>query len=301
MGEPAFITKVFGHDQEINEFNLALKAGQCHHAWLLNGRKGIGKAAVSHIMAYNLLSDNVVSEVNADDDCWRKICVGSHPDLYVIKSEEGEDIKIDAVRELSEFTALTSMLSKRKVIIIDAADSLNRNAANALLKKLEEPTPNTYYLLICNAISTLPPTIRSRCRLLNFKPLSLDDFTLALSNVSKNAKDIANDLYQLTDGSLSLAQNFLDEDNFDLYKELEGVFLADEIDMNRAIAFSKKVTADNWDFISMLLERFMLDLFKAKPSKYQEVNASVELLRKAEVFHLDRQAMFLTIYYRIRS
>jgi DNA polymerase-3 subunit delta' len=153
----------------------ALSRGRMHHAWLLTGPEGVGKASFAYRVARRLLGaaeDPSYGPLGAspDDKVSHLVASQSHPDLMVLEREEGKkSIPVDEARRLPEFFATTPALSPYRVAIVDAADDLNVNAANAVLKTLEEPPPRGVLLLVSHAPGRLLPTIRSRCRRLAFK------------------------------------------------------------------------------------------------------------------------------------
>lgn len=133
------------------------------HALLISGPQGIGKTVFAHRLGMRL----VCEQGKACGVC--RSCVfagkGDHPDLMVIKAEEGKaEITVDHARALNAFLALTPHIAERRVSIIEAADQLNRSAANALLKTLEEPPAESFVVLVSHAPARLLPTIRSRCQ-----------------------------------------------------------------------------------------------------------------------------------------
>ncbi|GIZ13414.1 DNA polymerase III subunit delta' [Pseudomonas sp. NCCP-436] len=135
------------------------------HAYLLQGPAGIGK----RILAESLMAHLLCSARSGLDACGQcKSCqllaAGTHPDSFVLEPEEADKpIKIDQVRELVDFVVQTAQLGGRKVVLLEPAEAMNLNAANALLKSLEEPSGDTVLLLISHQPSRLLPTIRSRC------------------------------------------------------------------------------------------------------------------------------------------
>lgn len=147
----------------------ALQRDQLAHAWLLQGAAGIGKRALAEYLAQLLLC----AEPHDGQPCGhcrscQLIAAGTHPDrLELVPEESGKPIKIDAVRGRIAQLQLTPQVAKRKVVIIDPAEAMNANAANALLKTLEEPPGNATLLLISHAPGRLLATIRSRCQKLN--------------------------------------------------------------------------------------------------------------------------------------
>ncbi len=158
----------------------ALERGRLHHAWLLTGPEGIGKATFAYRAARRLLgaSPNPALGLlgsDPDDKVSRQIMARAHPDLLVLQrdTEDGKarkGIAVDDARALAEFFAKTPATAPYRVAIVDAADDLNANAANAVLKSLEEPPERGVVLLVSHAPGSLLPTLRSRCRRLRFVP-----------------------------------------------------------------------------------------------------------------------------------
>jgi len=135
------------------------------HAYLLHGPIGIGKRALAERLMHRLLCQRPLG-LDACGEC--KSCLllaaGSHPDNYVLEPEEADKaIKVDQVRDLVSFVVQTAQMGGRKVVLIEPVESMNINAANALLKSLEEPSGNTVLLLVTHQPSRLLPTVKSRC------------------------------------------------------------------------------------------------------------------------------------------
>ena len=176
-----------GLDAAAQAFEEALARGRLHHAWLLTGAQGLGKAAFAHRAARRLLgaapdSSGGVLGSGLDDRVNRLVMARSHPD-FISLDRYGEDgklrrnISVDDARRLPEFFSKAPALAPYRVAVIDAADDLNVNAANAVLKTLEEPPPRGVLLLVSHAPGRLLPTIRSRCRRLAFRPWPEDQIT----------------------------------------------------------------------------------------------------------------------------
>jgi DNA polymerase-3 subunit delta' len=161
-------------------FAEALERGRLHHAWLLCGPEGVGKATFAYRAARRLLGAAAdpslgVLGSSPDDPVSRQVAARSHPDLLVLErvGEDGKPrkvIPVDEARRLPEFFAKAPASAPFRVAIIDAVDDMNPNAANALLKTLEEPPPRGVLFLVSHAPGGLLPTIRSRCRRLRFDP-----------------------------------------------------------------------------------------------------------------------------------
>ena len=189
--------KLIGHDSQIAALREAADSARLHHAWLLTGPEGVGKGSFARAAATRLLADAAGPRVHLpgletpeDHPVAHYIRAGSHPDLRILgrltkdKSEDlARSISIEQVRSLQSLFATTPSLSPRRVVVIDSIDDLERNAANALLKNLEEPPAGTVFFLVSHVPGRLLPTIRSRCRLLRFNRLSDDQMMLALQRL----------------------------------------------------------------------------------------------------------------------
>ncbi len=162
------------------EFLKALDRGRMHHAWLLTGPEGVGKATFAYRAARRLLgakpdADYGLLGSNPSDPVSRQVASRSHPDLLVLERETDDgkarkSIPVEEVRHLPEFFSKSPASAPFRVAIVDAADDLNINAANALLKTLEEPPARGVLFLVAHQPGALIATIRSRCRRLAFAP-----------------------------------------------------------------------------------------------------------------------------------
>lgn len=178
--------RLVGHERPRAAFEAALASGAVHHAWLLAGPRGVGKASFAAAAAARLLARDLPADRGLDaaggHPAARLVDAGTHPDLRTLarlpKDPEQPDrdlarsITVAQVRSLGPMLATAASMGGRRVVILDAADDLERGGANALLKSLEEPPADTVFLLVSHAPGRLLPTIRSRCRLLRFDPLA---------------------------------------------------------------------------------------------------------------------------------
>lgn len=188
---------VIGNRAAQAAFAAAAAGGSLHHAWLLAGPEGVGKATFARAAALRLLADAAAPatlppglDVPSTHPARALMEAGSHPDYRLLtrlpkdaeKPHEGvaRSITIAQVRTLGRMFATRPSLSFRRVVVIDAIDDLERGGANALLKNLEEPPAGTVFLLISHMPGRLLPTIRSRCRLLRFERLQDDDVATVL-------------------------------------------------------------------------------------------------------------------------
>jgi len=188
---------IVGQDRAAGQFASAWATRKLHHAWLLGGPRGVGKATFARAAARRVLADAAgprfeLPGIATPDDhpIVKLVDAGSHPDMRWLqrlpndKGNLNRNIKVDQIRELGEFMSLSAALSQWRVAVVDTADELESSAANALLKMLEEPPPNTLFFLVSNAPGRLLPTIRSRCRMLHFEPLADDAMTSVLDELS---------------------------------------------------------------------------------------------------------------------
>ncbi len=215
----------------------ALGSRRMHHAWLMTGPSGIGKATLAFRFARRLLAaDRPSGTLALDplDPVFRRVAAGSHADLQTLErtlnprtGKLRTEISVDDVRRSQGFLRLTPAEGGWRVLVVDRADEMNRNAANALLKTLEEPPPRAVLLLICDAPGRLLPTVRSRCRRLPMAPLSSEamDQLLGLYLPDVKVEDRAR-LAAIADGSPGRALLLAGEDGLRLAGLVAGL-LAD--------------------------------------------------------------------------
>ncbi|MEA3068404.1 MAG: polymerase subunit delta [Sphingomonadales bacterium] len=185
---------IVGQDRAVVQFASAWASRKLHHAWLLAGPKGVGKATFAKSAARRVLADaagppSELAGIETDDEhrIVRLVEAGSHPDMRwlerLVNEKTGNlarNISIDQVRGLSDLFDLSPAMSDWRVAVIDTVDELDAPGANALLKMLEEPPANSIFFLVSHAPGRLLPTIRSRCRRLDFQALDDDAMTSIL-------------------------------------------------------------------------------------------------------------------------
>ena len=211
---------LIGHDEAWREWNSALGSARMHHAWILTGLKGLGKAQFARAAAAQLVAEPGMKQppIEMHPD----ILIPEHPPENkeeVKKREDGQPYKrkrsipIDEVRTLQRRLTTRPTLGNRRVVIIDPADDLEKNAANALLKSLEEPPEGTFFLLVTHRLGRLLPTLRSRCRVLRFTPLA-DDQIEAILRESAPGADAATRAAAMAaaEGSPGAALEFVAQD-----------------------------------------------------------------------------------------
>ena len=186
---------IVGQDHAVEQFASAWRSRKLHHAWLLAGPKGVGKASFAHAAARRVLAEAAGPAFDLpgiDTDGRHPIVklveAGSHPDMRrlerLVNEKTGNlarNVSVDQVRGLAELFGLSPAMSDWRVAVIDTVDELEASGANALLKMLEEPPPNSLFFLVSHAPGRLLPTIRSRCRRLDFQKLDDDAMTSILA------------------------------------------------------------------------------------------------------------------------
>jgi DNA polymerase III subunit delta' len=250
------VTRLHGHATQIAAFQEALASGRMHHAWLLTGTQGIGKGSFARAAALRLLADAAgpaVALPGLDTPPDHRIAklweAGSHPDVMILERlyrEKTKDfarsISVDQVRGLSRLFATAPSFSPWRVVIVDAADDMERPGANALLKLLEEPPSNSLFFLVSHAPARLLPTIRSRCRVLRFEPLGEADMAAALRDALPDAEahEIA-ELAEAGEGSPGRAVRFAGLDVAGLDRAMESIIRSGDPDNGERVALAKSL------------------------------------------------------------
>ncbi|MGZ3744815.1 MAG: DNA polymerase III subunit [Pseudobdellovibrionaceae bacterium] len=284
------LDQVFGHKEVIAKLLGTLAGDRPGQTFLFVGPSGIGKKKVALGLAQALLCEVSRTACGTCGSC-RRVAVEAHESLKLITAE-GPQIKIEESREVIHFLSLQG-ISKRRVVIIDPVQSLNLQAANSLLKILEEPPPETYFFLIAPSVAGVLSTIRSRSRVVNFKPLLAEEIArgagLAPAWAIRASQGSFEKLAQLQEGpeqeireeALALLRDFLKDKDFltmnswrDSFKErvksqrilsywisfLRDVLYYQEEQKNSImnvdqVDFLKTLSLQNRDFILELIER----------------------------------------------
>ncbi len=253
---PRMAERVFGQERAEAAFLTAYTSGRLHHAWLITGPRGVGKATLAWRIARFLLAEPAQDgglfgapptpetlDSDPEHPAVRRARALSEPRLFLLRRGWDDkakrlrsEITVDETRKLHGFFGLSAPDGGRRVVIVDAADEMNISAANAILKLLEEPPANAVLLLVCHRPARLLPTIRSRCRELRCRPLGPEDLSRALLQAGADPGDADAGLAELASGSAGAALSLIESDGAALYREIiELVATAPALDRPRAI------------------------------------------------------------------
>lgn len=283
---PRDTPRIFGQDAAQQAFLEAFNTGHLHHAWLITGPRGTGKATLAWAIARFLLATPpdagdalfgapppVTSlDIAPGHPTARRLRAGSEPGLFVLKRPWDEkakrlrqEITVEEARRMKGFFALSAADGGRRVVIVDAADELNTSAANAILKILEEPPKDTTILMIAHQPSALLPTIRSRCRELRLAPLSPEDIAQALTQAGIAPEGQTDALAALAAGSAGEAVRLSLLDGPKLYADLVQLFdTLPRLDRARGLALAEAAAVrgaeDRRDLINSLTDLFLARL-----------------------------------------
>lgn len=268
---PRFAPEVIGHDRTIAEFLDSARAGRLHHGWLISGPRGTGKATLAWALAKWLLSEHAANQpaLPADAAVARRVNALSEPRLHLVRRAVDDktgrlrnEITVDDIRRLLSFFHLSAAEGGRRVAIVDAADDMNRNAANALLKALEEPPADALILLISHQPARLLPTIRSRCRELRLAPVAAGDMARILDGMAVDGDPER--LSALSGGSVGEALRLSGQDGLEVYQLVVDLFATlPRLDRLAAMKLADLAggragaDGDPFDLIVTLLDRFL--------------------------------------------
>jgi DNA polymerase III subunit delta' len=282
---PRETAALFGHRAAEAEFLASFRSGRLHHGWLVTGPRGVGKATLAWRIARFLLAtpeddgglfaapapDSL--DIPDDHPIARRLRQLAEPRLFLLRrgpndkeTALAQDIRVDEVRKMKSFFALSAADGGRRVAIIDAADEMNTGAANALLKLLEEPPAGATFLVISHQPHRLLPTIRSRCRELRLAPLGPQDLSDALTLAGGAvAPERVQALAALAGGSVGEAFRLTNLDGLNIYQTITALMATlPRMDRQRAIALADMAQGKGneaaFDLILTLIDLFLARL-----------------------------------------
>lgn len=268
----------------------AYKQGQMHHALLFEGLQGIGKATTGFHLAGHMLKhpDSATAPLQLEIPDfeaapYRQISQGMHPALlHITRPYDAKTgkyrtaITVEEIRRITHFLSRTSGDGAWRIVIIDPADDMNRNAANALLKTLEEPPARALFILISHSSGRLLPTIRSRCQSLAFKPLNDAELKRALEVAGKNVGiDVQDQAYfaalsARAEGSVRKALLLVAHGGLEITDTVDTILSGNHFDLPKAQALATVLGGRDADVQNQLFLEYLLDKVAGEALNFAE-------------------------------
>ncbi|MCO4316586.1 DNA polymerase III subunit delta' [Phyllobacterium sp. 21LDTY02-6] len=326
---PSANPALVGHAGAASFLARSYQSGQLHHALLLEGPQGIGKATLAFHLAGHMLKHARAGEaplVLAQPDFsvapYRQIATGTHPSvLHITRPVDAKTgkfktaITIDEVRRVTHFLNRTAHDGAWRIVIVDPADDMNRNAANALLKTLEEPPKKTLFILVSHSSGRLLPTIRSRCQSVRLDPLSQQELPAALAAISLDVDAAQMDgLVAQANGSVRKAALLLAFGGLEIARATEEIIGSGRFDVPKAQALAGVLSGRDSE---IQYELFLEDIFARLSNRarlaaeqgdlaqanrwsqlWQEMQAEAD---EAAAFNLDRKQTVLIFLERMHG
>jgi DNA polymerase-3 subunit delta' len=317
---------LFGHEEAENAFVDGLRSGRMHHAWLIGGPQGIGKATLAYRVARRLLDlgslrpgEEVGLAVDPNSAVARQVAALSHPNLAVLRRTPGSDkkgasatIPVDAVRRALQMFGSTAAGGYR-VCIVDSAEDLTIASANALLKVIEEPPARSIFLIVSHAPQRLLPTIRSRCRRLLLRPLADADIRAAVESLGPpwcdQPDELLRDAISLGEGSVRRTLEMLDGGKLDFVAGVKQALDAlPDLDPKRVLTLAESLARrdaeEEYGLALETVERWVTARLHARAGEgalrlapLVEVCEKVALsAREADIYNLDRRPLVLALF-----
>lgn len=316
-----------GHAEAEAAFVEAIGSGRLHHAWLIGGPRGIGKATLAYRVARWLIAHPTARDVpdtlavDPSHPAARQVAALSHPNLVALRRTRAANAKtlatkisVDAARgALALFGSTAGSAGGYRICIVDSAEDLNANSANALLKMVEEPPPRCLFLIVSHAPGRLLPTIRSRCRALTLRPLAEADVARVITRFAppfgQPDPQVLARAAQLAEGSVAQAVAMLDPARANLVAEVETLLARlDHPDWRRILALAEKLSgresddlfADSLDtvfrFVSAELDRRRHEPPARLAALVEVCDKIARAAREAATYNLDRRPLVLSLF-----
>ena len=325
--EPAENPLLVAHGTEANRLAGAYRAGKMHHALILSGPRGIGKATFAFHLAHHLLKfpdRSIAPETLATPEpassLHRMIASGAHPGVLYLARPLNEKTKafrtavtVEEIRRVNRFLSMTSHDGGYRIVIIDPADDMNTNAANALLKNLEEPPSRTLFILISHAAGGLLPTIRSRCQTVRLHGLQPADLARVLTGFALPVADAAS-LTVRAGGSVREAILLTEYGGLEIAGALETIVQAGRFDAAAATKLADAVAGRDQAIAFALFNAHALDRVGAQATAaalagdlvraealsalWQETSRTIV---ETETYNLDKRQHVIGLVRRIQG
>ena len=312
---PRRAQNLIGHEAAEARLLQASQSGKLHHAWLITGAEGIGKATLAYRFAKFLLQAPTAAQARAhgglfvspESHVFRQVGAGAHPDLLVVERAVDQrnkrlrtEVAVDDARAATEFFSRTAAGGGWRVAIVDSADDLNAESANALLKVVEEPPRQSVFLIVCNRPGRLLPTLRSRCLVLPLSPLSDEQTLTVLRSLPEKAllgkQESLAEAAALSKGSPGKALQLAGSLGVEAFAALQKrARLSPAVAVEIGAAFSGRETAEDFHIFCDLLVAWAGEQARAAglqgqgaalAAAHDDINSS---LRQADALNLDRR------------
>ena len=329
--EPSENPRLYGHGQAASMLASAYRAGKLPHALLFAGPAGIGKATLAFRLAYHLLKFPVyrdapveIATPDSASPLFRQIAIGAHPSVLHLTRPANEKTKgfktvvtVEEIRKVNRFLSMTSHDGGYRVVIVDPADDMNTNAANALLKNLEEPPSRTVFILVAHSPGGLLPTIRSRCQMVRLAPLPTEDLIAALGAFEPPPPTDAaaqQALAERAGGSVRMAILLTQYGGLEIAEATDRIARADSLDVVSAHRLADAVSGRDSAIQFDIFNRHALDLLADAASAaalngdagqairysqgWQESRIAIE---ETDTYNLDRKQHALNMIVRLQD
>ena len=300
--KPPENTKIYGMKNFFNELVGLYKEKKIPNKILLTGKKGSGKSTLAYHLINYILSENEEYKynlenfsINKDNKSYKLLQNNSHPNFYLIDLlSEKKSIDVGQIREMINYTNKSTFNNMARFILIDNVENLNKNSVNALLKVIEEPNENVFFILIKNSEKNILPTLKSRCLIFKISLTFSESINISNSILEKNVLEFVNyDLlnYYNSPGEIISLFNFADEKSINLKDHTISSFINLIIENN----YYKKNKTIKVLLIN-LIELFFLKEYMITNTKISLINFYHRFIKKiynTEKFNLDEESLFL--------
>lgn len=326
---PAAAETVEGHHTHESILINAFRSGKLHHALIFSGRQGIGKATFAFQFARYIIQnpepDLAPDHIGAvtDTALARQIASGAHPQLLhltrPLDAKTGKfrtQLTIEETKRIGRFLTRTVAGNGYRIVIVDPVNDMNANAANALLKNLEEPTPRTVFILISHASGRLLPTIRSRCLMMPFQPLGTGTMVSVLGRLGISDRVHGEDFDRLvaaSEGSPRLAAMLADGGGLEIMRATDAVLAQNSFDLNASLRIAEALSSRDSDMLfGIIIDQVMKQLAEqariAAQKDPQDANrlarwhqALSEQTGEAIEYNLDRKQLIVSLLRQLHG
>ncbi|UCI05754.1 DNA polymerase III subunit delta' [Mesorhizobium sp. B1-1-8] len=329
--EPSETPRLVGHAQAAGMLATAYRSGKLPHALIFAGPLGIGKATLAFHLAHHLLKNpdsrtapDTLAVPDPASPLFRQIATGAHPSVLHLTRPANDKTKsfktvltVDEIRRVSRFLSMTSHDGSYRVVIVDPADDMNINAANALLKNLEEPPARTLFVLIVHAPGSLLPTIRSRCQMVRLTPLGPDELMAVLEGIEPPPPEDPAARAALAGRAGGSARNAIlltQYGGLEIAAALDALVAAKKPEVAGAHRLAEAVASRDQSIQFDIFNRRALDLLSSAASEAalagdlarakalsEAWHEAMNTISEAETYNLDKKQHALTMIDRLNS